>query len=218
LDVGSGDGRHLLDWGRLPYKLIAFDISRYDLMRGKYLQGLMLGQDELRGQIDWIHGDGNNLPFPDDSIDRMICTEVLEHVGDYRQLLKEMLRVLKPGGSIGISCPAPFPEKLYWDLSWEYWHSEGGHVRIFQPGDLLKEIAEAGFRVSAVRFKHSFHTPYWLLRCVFGVDNERAFFTRQYFRVLNLTIVRKSEWMKRLEALLDFVLPKSISVYARKPH
>jgi ubiquinone/menaquinone biosynthesis C-methylase UbiE len=216
LDVGSGDGRHLLEWARRHYKLIAFDIARHDLKRGKYIQGLMLGQGQIRGHIDWIEGDGNHLPFPDDSIDRMICTEVLEHVPDYRELLREMLRVLKPGGSIAFSVPTPHTEKVYWALSWGYWHSEGGHVRIFQPRQVIKEIREAGFKVAAVRFKHGFHAPYWVLRCAFGVDNERAFFTRMYFRVLNLTIVRRSRWMDRLEALTDFVFPKSVVVYARK--
>jgi hypothetical protein len=38
-----------------------------------------------------------------------------------------------------------------------------------------------------------------------------------YFRVLNLTIVRRSRWMDRLEALTDFIFPKSTVVYARKP-
>lgn len=215
--MGAGDGRHLLEWGRQHYNLIAFDIARYDLKRGKYIQGLMNYHHQLRGRIDWIEGDGNNMPFPDNTLDRMICTEVLEHVPDYRELLTEMLRVLKPGGSIAFSVPTPFSERIYWALSWGYWHSEGGHVRIFMPQQLIKAIREAGFKVSAVRYKHSFHAPYWVLRCAFGVDNERSLITRTYFRVLNLTIVRQSRWMNRLEALTDLIFPKSMVVYARKP-
>ncbi|MPZ24526.1 MAG: methyltransferase domain-containing protein, partial [Dehalococcoidia bacterium] len=217
LDVGAGDGRHMLEWSRHPYRLIAFDISRNDLKRGKYMQGMMSWKHEQRGHVSWIEGDGNHLPFPDDSIDRIICTEVLEHVGDYRQLLAELLRVLKPGGSVAFSVPTPHTERVYWALSWEYWHSEGGHVRIFTPRRLRREIAEAGFKITGMRFKHSFHAPYWVLRCIFGVDNERSFLTRMYFRVLNLTIVRRSWLMVSLEALTDFVFPKSAVVYARKP-
>ncbi len=62
--------------------------------------------------------DGNKLPFQDNDFDTVLCTEVLEHVSDTETFLKEMNRVLKPGGTFFFTTPflwplhdVPFDEK-----------------------------------------------------------------------------------------------------------
>lgn len=49
--------------------------------------------------------DGTNIPFPDDSFDNILCTEVIEHALDPETLVKEMHRVLKPGGLLVLTVP-----------------------------------------------------------------------------------------------------------------
>lgn len=49
--------------------------------------------------------DAGQLPFASDSFDTVLSNEVLEHVQDDRQALREMSRVLKPGGRAVIFCP-----------------------------------------------------------------------------------------------------------------
>jgi SAM-dependent methyltransferase len=53
-----------------------------------------------------IVGHGADLPFKDDSVDLVIAQEVLEHVGDFTELVDEICRVLKPGGAF--FCQVPF--------------------------------------------------------------------------------------------------------------
>ena len=59
--------------------------------------------------------DGKNLPFATNSVDHFICTEVLEHVPDPHDLIADMHRVLKPGGSGIVTIPwsARFHYKPY---------------------------------------------------------------------------------------------------------
>lgn len=64
-----------------------------------------------------IVGDIHALPFPDDSVDALVCISVLEHVEEPQKAVKEMHRVLKPGGYCYIYAPFLFyyhPEKGYY--------------------------------------------------------------------------------------------------------
>ena len=55
------------------------------------------------GKIECIHGSILDLPFPDNRFDRVFCVSVLEHMEDWQQGVKELVRVLKPGGRILVS-------------------------------------------------------------------------------------------------------------------
>ncbi|WP_421988550.1 class I SAM-dependent methyltransferase [Roseococcus sp.] len=52
-----------------------------------------------------VNFDGLHIPFPDDSFDHILCTEVLEHAQDPVGLVAEMLRVLRSGGTIAATVP-----------------------------------------------------------------------------------------------------------------
>ncbi len=67
-----------------------------------------------------IVGDIHNLPFEDNSIDAIICIAVLEHVEEPSQAMKEVFRVLKPGGHCFINIPF-----LY------YYHPMKGYYKDF---------------------------------------------------------------------------------------
>lgn len=48
--------------------------------------------------IEYQQGFAENLPYPDSSFDCVVCVDVLEHVAHLEQTIKEIFRVLKPGG------------------------------------------------------------------------------------------------------------------------
>jgi SAM-dependent methyltransferase len=90
LDVGCG---------RRPYEKTFFAGAQ------KYI-----GMDYLsdRSQPDVI-GSALEIPFPNASFDTVVSTEVLEHVTDPLRAMKEMQRVLKPGGFLVLSTPMYWP-------------------------------------------------------------------------------------------------------------
>jgi SAM-dependent methyltransferase len=55
-------------------------------------------------QID-VYYDGKTIPFPDNSFDSILSSEVFEHVFNLPEILAELARVLKPGGKMLITCP-----------------------------------------------------------------------------------------------------------------
>jgi SAM-dependent methyltransferase len=91
LDVGCGEMpfRSLLGPG-LAYTGI--DVPRADAFG-------------MRQNSDIVAFDGRVIPFPDASFENILCTEVLEHVEDPSGLVAEMLRVLRPGGTLLATVP-----------------------------------------------------------------------------------------------------------------
>ena len=111
LDVGAGS---------CPYRSL-FAHCNY-----KTHDSSLLEADQLRdlagyGQIDYV-SDVASIPIPDGSFDVVLCTEVLEHVPEPIQGLREFARILRPGGTLLLTAP------LGSGLHQEPYHFYGGYT------------------------------------------------------------------------------------------
>ncbi len=110
-----------------------------------------------------VRGDIHRLPFADGSMDRVIMSEVLEHLDDDARGLAEVHRVMRPGGILAITVP---------NARYPYWYdpinrvAEGvfrrpirrgpfagiwaNHQRLYERDDLVALVAGAGFTVETV--------------------------------------------------------------------
>jgi SAM-dependent methyltransferase len=91
LDVGCGNSpyRHLLDPAAAQYQGVDVPAAK----------------DFGYQNADTVYYDGHALPFPDASFDAVLCTEVIEHIPDPTEIIREMHRVLKPGGRLIATIP-----------------------------------------------------------------------------------------------------------------
>lgn len=226
LDMGCGAGRHAFESFRRGAKVVAFDYSAAEL---KDVGGLFAAMREAGeagtepGSLACTtNGDALDLPFPDATFDRVIASEVLEHVPDDQRALHEVWRVLKPGGTLAATVPSWLPEQICWLLSEEY-HApfvEGGHVRIFTEAELRKRMRRAGLEPRGAHHAHALHSPYWWLKCAVGPTNDAHPLVRAYLQLLVWDIAGTqpmSTVTKLAERVLNPVLGKSLVVYARKP-
>ncbi len=94
LDVGSGT---------CPYRSL-FAHCDYRTHDFKKYEGVKLGNTNDYGKIDYV-SDVTNIPAPDGTFDVILCTEVLEHVPEPIEALREMARLAKVGGRLILTAP-----------------------------------------------------------------------------------------------------------------
>ncbi len=105
-----------------------------------------------------LRGDALCLPFADATFDLVTMLDVLEHLRDDRGALREVSRVLRPGGALVLSVPAY--QKL-WSAHDEALH----HFRRYEWHGLRRLLRAGGFEVSLLSFAMSLMPPVaWLWR------------------------------------------------------
>ncbi len=216
LDLGCGNGRHTLEAARYPVRVVGLDFSADDLKAAKYMYADLKRKGEVRGHADFIIGDAQNLPFKDGAFDKALCTEVFEHIPDDRRGIAEFVRVAKPGAPVAVSVPNYWPETVFWTLSWEYWHTPGGHVRRYKPGAMWKILEQTNIDVHFQRNRHSSQAVYWFLRCLFGKDRENYLPVRVFFKLINWHHNRRIKLLEYIEATANLVIGKDMILYGRK--
>ena len=213
LDAGCGEGRHCFGALERGAHVVGLDLDFPSLQHGAKALASRAKERKQHGVM--LQGNAFALPFPDSRFDRIICSEVMEHVHDYPAALRELARVLRPKGRVAITIPTATSEHLYLRLGDEYFESPGGHIRIFKPQQLSRAMQNAGLITEGVGFAHALHTPYWVLRSAVGLPNADEFRLVQAYRHF-LIRATGSRWLGKLERILNFVCPKSLILYAAK--
>jgi len=215
LDLGSGEGRHTISFG-LSQKItaIGLDLSHADLKTAtERLSDFEDLSCEQSPRVCFTQGSGNQLPFQDQQFNKVVCSEVLEHIHDYQAFLREIKRVIRPGGVFAVSVPAALPEWVCWKLSDAYHAMEGGHIRIFSARTLHRDIEQLGFKRYRSHKAHALHVPYWWLKCLLWRTDPQHPLVATFHRFLVWDLMKKPWISRTLERLLNPILGKSIVMY-----
>ncbi len=95
LDLACGSGHQSLAWAERGFRLTGLDFDHGLLLAGRErVRRASAGRLAVR----WACGDATRLPFRDRAFDVVFNNSLLEHVPDWRAVLAETARVLRPGG------------------------------------------------------------------------------------------------------------------------
>jgi SAM-dependent methyltransferase len=218
LDLGCGGGRHTYEAIRRGASVVALD---YDFATVQNVWGfiaLMVEEGDLPEMPEGgaVNADALALPFPDATFDRIIASEVLEHIWADELAIRELVRILRPGGRLAVTVPTRFPERVCWALDRTYYDTPGGHMRIYRKRDLETKLVTAGLSLRGAHHAHALHSPYWWLKCAVGVDDPEAWPVRKYHDFLVWQITTQPQWLDTVDRALNPVLGKSLVVYTQK--
>ncbi len=219
MDMGCGAGRHAFELYRRGANVVAFDLDADELAGVETMFGAMRLEGEVpeKASAETVQGNALDLPFPDDHFDKIIASEVLEHIPDDMSAMAELLRVLKPGGQLAVTVPSWLPERVCWALSEDYHTAPGGHVRIYTRAELEAKLKSLGFRVDGHHHAHGLHAPYWWIKCAVGVDNDANPLAKAYHQVLVWDIMKRPLATRLAERVMNPLIGKSVVVYFTKP-
>lgn len=100
LDIGCGNARDIVPILEAGASIVGVDLSEGMIAQAR----LDLAAAGQHGAVLEV-GDASRLRFADASFDKVLCSEVIEHIPDADAAIGEMARVLKPGGMLVISTP-----------------------------------------------------------------------------------------------------------------
>jgi MPBQ/MSBQ methyltransferase len=148
LDAGCGFGGTLeaLDKQYKDMQLVGINIDERQLEICRQLK------TRNNNTLEWKQADACDLPFPDQSFDRVLCIEAMFHFPSRRQFFLEVSRVLRPGGKLVVSdivlqtstLPLSLPAQMVESViqqgfgPWpDFWSSDADHKILASKADLV---------------------------------------------------------------------------------
>lgn len=224
LDIGCGAGGATLFCANRGAHVVFTDViaEKIDALKSK------LSQTPARG-VEGIVSDSVPLPLVDNYASRIIALEVLEHVEDPAQVLRELVRVARPGALFLLAVPDPVGEHIQKECAAPHYFDHPNHIHIFEREAFAALIEDAGLTIER-RSSYGFFWTMWMLMYWTEQKNSGKPSSGETHDVVHppysaLVEDWSSLWRRLIDMpefspvkqSLDILMPKSQVIVARKP-
>jgi SAM-dependent methyltransferase len=226
LDVGCGDGGALLFCARQGAHVVFTDIveSKVNALVDK-------AKKSKARKVEGFVSDSLPLPLSDQYVTKVLSMEMLEHTKDPERILKELVRVGKPGAQYMITVPDSRSETLQKPIAAPVYFKEPNHIQIFDKNRLVSLIEKAGLQIERYETWGFYWTMLMSLFWIVGQEGQET----NYANPIHDEIIGKKQYHpviqnwsntwdgvmnlgsgKKMIDVLDDYLPKAQMVIARK--
>lgn len=226
VDVGCGAGGACHFAAKQGAEVIFCDA---DSSKVAHVKG-WLERDGLDGRAQGYVTDSDPLPLASGLATRVIAMEMLEHVDDPDQVMRELVRIGQPGALYLLSVPAEAGERLQKDIAPDSYFQYPNHVRIFSREEFVSLVERAGLIVEREQ-TYGFYWTLWM--CFFWACQSVSQTEKDNAATLDMITgsdhpllkTWSSAWSLLLQLpkgmgvkkALDDYLPKNLIIVARKP-
>lgn len=213
LDVGCGESGVINFCASLGADVIYVDLDPAKVALKESQLQLQEGQ-MAAGYVS----DASPLPLQDGVANRVISTEVLEHVDDPRAFLAELVRVGAPGARYMLSVPAPESEHLQKYTAAPSYFEKPNHIRIIAHQEFRDMVEDAGLVIES----HDFRGFYWSLWWMFFWISDQDQLAPPWSPILESwsktwSLLMAHPRAAEVKARLDLAVPKNQIIVAVKP-
>ncbi len=212
LDIGCGDGGMSGYCCSLGARVIAIDLDQTKIATAKHRLHAQVGS-----RFSIVMGSVDALPVESEAADKIICTEVLEHVDDPAKVLREMARVGKRGAHYILSVPDAASEHVLKRLAPPSAYEKPNHIRIIERNDFERMVSDAGLTIEA----HAYYSFYWAVwnaivwKC--NIDFHKGRHPALDHWAKAWSAVLELPEGKAVQDALNMAMPKNQIILARKP-
>lgn len=146
LEVATGPGHVAFGFVEVCEEVVGIDLTEAPLEIAWEEQG-----DRDVDDVGFARGDAEQLPFPDDSFDVVVCRLALHHIETPTQVVQQMARVCRPNGTVAVDdlVVSEHPERGEYQNRFERLR-DPSHVRALPISELLGIFTENGLEVTNV--------------------------------------------------------------------
>lgn len=224
LDVGCGDGYYLY----LLSNLGKFNLAGIDSDK----KALIAASKQVKNKsMKLISGDIMSMPFKDESFDKIVCSEVLEHLRDDKNALIEMKRVLKKNGILCITVPH-WNYPFFWDpvnyllqrglkthVKNGFWSGVwANHIRLYRVKELKNIVKAAGFKIDKLECLTHYGLPFnhYLVNIGFKLRTSRKVSKKLKASMSKFNRGSKKTWFDRIFTVVNWLDRRNDKIFLEK--
>ena len=212
LDIGCGDGPFAHFCAERGAEVIFADIDAAKVAAVSE----MLKHSKARAIVPLVT-DAKPIPLADNRVNKVIAMEVLEHVENPQDFMRELVRVAKPGSLFLLTVPDPVGENVQRTLAPPSYFEPPNHIRVFERDEFERLVVDAGLVIER-RTSYGFYWSLWWFffwTCKQDLAPPWHPVLESWTHTWNLLLNTPDG--PRIKRALDDAMPKSQAIIARKP-